>query len=273
MPGGSSSSPPTWRAFLGRLPARVAAHWRLKALLAAAIGVLFTTAYLLIGHFPVAPVRHLPLTWLDRATGFHPYSWVWIYQSVYVPINVIPWLAGRREELRRYVRGFLLVALVSFAVFVAWPKREPKPPVENPRGMIWLLQLYDTPYNTLPSLHAALLVYTLAFGRRVLGDDAPPGLKLICVAWAALILYATLATKEHYALDIVAGVALGRVGDRWAWRGARRGGLSEDAQQQGADVPRRAEVVVGAGDGVELARQVDYVAQQDPAAVVRAQRR
>ena len=284
MPGGSSSSSrragagagasaPTWRAFLGRLPARVVAHWELKAALACAIGVPFTAAYLLIGHFPLVPVRHLPLTWLDRAIGFHPYAWVWIYQSVYVPINVIPWLAERRDDLRRYVRGFVMISLVSFAVFLAWPIHAPKPVVENPRGMYWLLLQYDAPYNSLPSLHAGLLAYTLAFGRRVAGNEAPRTLKLICLAWAALILYGTLATKEHYAIDIVAGVALGLVGDWWAWRDARRGGLAQQAQQQGAHVPRRAEVVVGAGDGVELARQVDHVAQQDPAAIVRAQRR
>jgi membrane-associated phospholipid phosphatase len=276
MPGGSSSSrddanETTSRALLRRLPARVRAQWRFKAALAVAIGALFTAAYLLIGHFPVAPVRHLPLTWLDRAIGFHPYAWVWIYQSVYVPINLIPWLADRRDDLRRYVAGFLLLTLVSFAVFVAWPIRAPKPPVENPRGMYWLLQQYDAPYNSLPSLHAALLVYTLAFGRRIVGDETPRRLKLICVAWAGLILYGTLATKEHYAVDIVAGVAFGLVADRWAWRAARRGGLLQDAQQERADVPGRLEVVVRGADGVELARQVGEVAQQDPAAVVRPQ--
>src|SRR5687768_14219469 len=110
MPGGSSSNADvaaTWQRFLRRVPLRVAAHWRLKAMLAATVGFGFTAIYLLIGHFPIAPVRYLPLTWLDRAIGFHAYEWVWIYQSLYVPVNVIPWLAERRNELRRYVRGFV----------------------------------------------------------------------------------------------------------------------------------------------------------------------
>ena len=37
--------------------------------------------------------------------------------------------------------------------------------------------------------------------------------------WVALILYATLATKEHYAADIVTGIALALLADWWAWRG------------------------------------------------------
>src|SRR5688572_20649186 len=250
MPGGSSSNAaddaPTWRRFLRRVPGRVAAHWRLKAVLTATLGVLFTSAYLLIGHFPIAPVRHLPLTWIDRAIAFHPYEWVWIYQSLYIPINVIPWLAERREELWRYVRGFALLSLVSFAIFIAWPIRMPRPHVEDPRGMYWLLLQYDAPHNSLPSLHAGLLIYTLAFGRRIIGHETPRGLKLICVVWAALILYATLATKEHYLADIVTGAALAVAVDGWVWR--RR--LTEDPQQERADVPRGIEVMVGAADGV-----------------------
>jgi membrane-associated phospholipid phosphatase len=269
MPAGSSNS------FARRLGTRVAAHWRFKAVLAGAIGTLFTAAYLLIGHFPVAPVRTLPLTAVDRAIGFHPYEWVWIYQSVYLPVNVIPWLADRREDLRRYVAGFVMVTLVSFAVFVVWPIRAPKPHVESPRGMYWLLQQYDAPYNSLPSLHAGLLVYTLAFGRRVVGHEVPGAVKMVCVAWGALILYGTLATKEHYAVDIVAGAALGLLADRWAWRGGTRGGrrVLQDTPEERADVPRRVEVVVGAAHGEQFARQVEQVAQQDAAAVVGAERR
>lgn len=277
MPGGSSSSrsDSTTRrrgSFLARLPARLAAHWRLKAALAVAIGILFTTAYLLIGHFPIAIGRYLTLTWIDRAIGFHPHAWVWIYQSVYVPMNVIPWLAERRGDVWRYVDGFALVTIVSFAVFIVWPIHAPKPQVEDPLGMYWLLQQYDAPYNSLPSLHAALLVYTLAFGRRILGDEAPRGLKSICVAWAGLILYATLATKEHYAVDIVAGIALGLAAHRWAWRGRRRGGLGQDAQHQRADIPRGIEVVVGPADGVQLSRQVDEVPEKDASTIVRTHR-
>src|SRR5688572_14978760 len=100
MPGGSSSNRRTsWRAFSASLPSRLAACWRTKALLALAVSVMFCVPYFLIGHYPLLPTYRLPLTRLDRAIGFHPYEWVWVYQSVYVLINVIPWLAKRHEEL------------------------------------------------------------------------------------------------------------------------------------------------------------------------------
>jgi len=225
-----------------------------------------------VGNFPVMPVRVLPLTRIDRAIGFHPYQWVWVYQSEYLLVNAIPWLATRREELLRYTRGFALLSLTSFVVFFLFPIASPKPVVSQPTGMYWLLQCYDVPYNSLPSLHAGMIVYTLAFGNRVVGREVSSRVKWFVVIWAVLILYATLATKEHFLVDIVAGALLGLVVDGWAWR-RRSGGVEQDASQQGTDVPRGAEVVVGAANGEHFPRQVEQVAQQDAAAVVRAERR
>jgi membrane-associated phospholipid phosphatase len=195
-------------------------QWQLKALLTVAISILFCVPYFLICHFPLLPVRDLPLTWLDRAIGYHPYEWVWVYQSVYVPMNVIPWLAGRRDDLARFARGFVILSSISFVIFFIYPVRGPKPAVTDATGMYWLLLWYDTPQNSLPSLHAGLLIYALRFGQRIFRAALPQGLGLLCVAWGVLILYATLATKEHYLVDIIAGTALGLAVDAWAWRHA-----------------------------------------------------
>jgi len=197
---------------------RIRACWRLKAFLAVTVGPAFCVLYLLIGNFPLLPVRELPLTALDRAIGFHPDEWTWIYQSEYLMINLIPWLADRRDQLHRYVRGFAVLSLISFAFFLAVPIRAPKPHVPNPTGMYWLLQQYDVHYNSLPSLHAGIIVYTLAFGHRILRRDISLGMKLFALIWGALILYATLATKEHYAVDILTGGLLGLGVQFWVWR-------------------------------------------------------
>ena len=84
--------------------------------------------------------------------------------------------------------------------------------------MYGLLRRYDTPLNSMPSLHAGLLIYTLCFGRRIAGDALPAWVGVLCVAWAALILYATLATKEHYAADLAAGAGLALAVHAWVAR-------------------------------------------------------
>src|SRR4051794_20183328 len=218
MPGGSSSSRPSWRVWLAPLPSRVRSEWRLKVVLAAAMTALFCGPYFLLGHFPLFPVHDLPLTWMDRSIGFHPYAWVGVYQSEYLAVNLIPWLAVTRRQLSHYAKGFAIVALVSFAVFIVFPVRSPRPPAPDATGMYGLVLRYDVPLNALPSLHAALVVYTMCFGRRVFADGLPRSLGAVCVLWAALILYATLATKQHYLVDVAAGTVLAVLADAWAWR-------------------------------------------------------
>jgi membrane-associated phospholipid phosphatase len=38
------------------------------------------------------------------------------------------------------------------------------------------------------------------------------------IVWAGAIAYAALATKQHYAIDVPAGVVLAWVAHRWSWR-------------------------------------------------------
>jgi len=209
---------PRWRDFATDALRRLQLHWKFKLLLEVVVGVLFCAAYFLIGYHPLMPEHHLPLTWADRTIGFHPCAWVWIYQSLYIPINLIPWLADRRENLRRYVRGMAWVSGISFLVFIVYPIRAPRPPMPDAHGMCWVLNQYDTTLNSFPSLHVALLVYALAFGWRSFRGRLPRGCVALCVIWGAAICYATLATKEHYAVDTLAGAALALAADALVWR-------------------------------------------------------
>jgi membrane-associated phospholipid phosphatase len=215
---------PHWRDFLADALRRIRVQWEFKLLLEVVVGVLFCAAYFLIGYHPLMPEHRLPLTRVDRAVGFHPYAWVWIYQSLYIPINLIPWLADRREDLRRYVRGMAWVSGISFLVFVAYPIRAPRPPMPDAHGMCWVLNQYDATLNSFPSLHVALLVYALAFGWRAFRGRLPRGSVAFCAIWGAAICYATLATKEHYAVDALAGAALALAADALVWRNAATAG-------------------------------------------------
>jgi membrane-associated phospholipid phosphatase len=198
------------------LTRRFAREWRFKLSLGLTLAALFCFPYFLLEYHPLFPSRTLPLSWLDRAAGFHP-MWIWPYQSIYLLINALPWLATSREQLRRYTVGFGALCAVGFAVFLLFPVRAPRPAVERATGMFRLLLLYDRPLNALPSLHAGLLVYTLAFGRRVVGRALPWKVWLALLAWSGVILYATLATKQHYAVDLVAGAVLAAGCDALAW--------------------------------------------------------
>ena len=96
----------------------------------------------------------------------------------------------------RYVRGFAIVSVASFAVFFVYPVASPHGITPPASEMHRLLLAYDAPLNALPSLHAGLLVYTLAFGRRILRGSLPAWLGVAVTVWGGLILYATLATAN-----------------------------------------------------------------------------
>lgn len=197
------------------LRVRLAAHWRLKLALLVGLTVAFSVPYIYLAHHPLFPPRDLPLTWLDRVAGFDQ-RWVWVYQSVYLLTGTLPWLAGTRDELKRFAFGFGLLTAVSFVVFIFYPVRIPRGDVIPESAMYSLLLLYDGPYNAMPSLHVGFLYYTLCFTRRV-HAPLPRFVWIVLAIWFVLIAWSTLVLKEHYAVDLLVGMVLAWLSDRAAW--------------------------------------------------------
>jgi len=201
---------------------RLACDAALKAGLTVLTPVAFYAGYFGAASLtPFAP-REVPLTWLDTHVPFDP-RWVWAYASLWLTLPVFPWLIERREELLRYLRGLALLSACGFAIFVVYPVASPRTMVDTGYAAYDLLMAADTRLNAFPSLHAAMVVYSFLFGYRLLRDclgrAARVTLGLVSVAWTCAILYATLATRQHYAVDLVAGALLGWIAQRYAWRG------------------------------------------------------
>ena len=102
-------------------------------------------------------------------------------------------------------------------------------PVEGPRPAVipdhWGYQVlvsYDNKLNAFPSLHVALTVYTFLVGYELLREKLNlRGCRffaLVAVGWTTLILYATLATKQHWAVDLPPGMIAAWGAYKWAWR-------------------------------------------------------
>lgn len=199
---------------------RLTQHWRLKLFLSVALNAFFWTFYSLLGRHAFFPVQTLPLTWLDRAIPFQPQPWGWIYLSQFLFTASLPWLIESKSELFRYTRGLLLMSSGSFAIFFFFPVASPRPPIaEMTEGpMAWIL-FYDGNFNAFPSLHAGFLVYMSLLARRLTVDGRKWMTSAISILWGGLILYATIATRQHYAVDLLAGAALGWFSDWLAWRG------------------------------------------------------
>jgi membrane-associated phospholipid phosphatase len=216
MPGGSSTN----GGVLGRLLVRLAQQWRLKLALYVLLGGAFIVPYWLLQRHPVFTPHWFAWSALDHWVGFHP-RWIWVYQSAYVFMLLPPVLSVSREELRTFARGFLVMTAVAVAFYVFLPIEAPRP-ADVPHSGLWAMLLsYDRTLNTFPSLHVAMVVQSLTFAAWMMARERLTAWIRTAVLtfgalWAVLIAYSTLATKQHYAIDLLPGVLLGWAAQRLA---------------------------------------------------------
>ncbi len=199
---------------------RLRAHWRPKLGWSGVLALLFWTGYSYLGRHAFFPLRTVPLTWFDRSIPFSPGWWGWVYLSQFLYTGFLPWLLVTREEIRRYVTSFALLSGLSFLVFFLFPVASPRPDLGPDSSAMLLIAGYDGALNAFPSLHAGFLVLMAMLAWRLAGPRKPWPAVAVGLIWGGAILYATIATRQHYAIDLVAGAALGALAGWLAWRTA-----------------------------------------------------
>ena len=172
-------------------------------------------AFFFIGYFavlrnPRSTPFEIPLTALDRWIAFQPlallpYASLWIYVILPTALMV------KFRELVGYTLGAAALSLTGLAVFYFWPTITPPADIDwSAHPSMRFLKDIDASGNACPSLHVAFAVFTAAWLARMLRRiRARPIAHAFNVLWAAAILYSTLATRQHVALDLLAGSALG----------------------------------------------------------------
>lgn len=206
------------------LYAGLASHVLLKTTAACLIAGGFFLGYFLLLKFPLYAVTLMPVTAPDRWIALRPGA-LWLYVSLWPFVALAPGLLSDRRELLDYYKAMVALSLAGMTVFLLWPTASPRPPIDwqlyPPLGPIIAA---DDAGNALPSLHAAFAVYTGLWIEWLLRRAAAPAwLRGFNAAWALGILYSTIATRQHVAVDIEAGSALGGLA-AWLhrrWRGSR----------------------------------------------------
>ncbi len=206
-----------------RLRDRVLVHFRLKVAVLLGLAIGICVPYFGLQQVELSAPVTPPTTPLDVWIPFDP-SWVWAYQSIALLVPLFPLLARSRDQLVRYAKGLAFLCLPCFAIFLVFPAEGPRPGIlPDYQSYQWIVSV-DRPTNALPSLHAGLTVYSLLFGGRILRADVGPRTwrvyMVVAVVWAGAILYATIAIRQHFAIDLPPGMLLAWLADRWAWRTA-----------------------------------------------------
>jgi membrane-associated phospholipid phosphatase len=181
-----------------------------KYVLGAIMYAVSYAIYYLTNHNPILPPRELSLTWIDTAVPFVPES-VLVYISEYFYFAFVYILLGNSDNINKYLYSFFSLQAVSCAIFVVFPTIYPRElhpvPADTPEWLqsIWIwLRTQDAATNCLPSLHVSS-VYLSAFAFLSEGKKRHFWVFFI---WSTLITLSTMTTKQHYLVDLIAGVLL-----------------------------------------------------------------
>ena len=175
------------------------------------IGLFFGAYFYLLKH-PTYQITVMPVTWLDRMISFQPLAMPF-YLSLWVYVSLPPALLASRREILHYGVAISATCLAGLIVFYFWPTAVPTPNVDwalYPN--VNFLKRIDTAANAFPSLHVATAVFSCVWLQHLLRRfSAPFWLMGLNALWGFGIIYSTLATRQHVAVDVYAGLFLGGV--------------------------------------------------------------
>jgi membrane-associated phospholipid phosphatase len=201
---------PAGAAFLSRLGSRVGTLFWVKMVSTAGSIALFFYAYFWAMRNPMSAATVMPLTWADGVVAFRPQAFP-LYASLWVYISLGTALARDLRELATFGAASLGMVLAGLAVFMTLPTTIPHFPIDwSLYPVLQFMKSVDAGGNACPSLHAAFCVFTAVALHAQLTSLGATRWPLACNAlWCLGILYSTMATRQHVALDVLAGVVLG----------------------------------------------------------------
>jgi membrane-associated phospholipid phosphatase len=203
---GATGSRPRWAAELGM---RVRRSFVLTLIGTTVFIGLFFIGYFYVQRHPAYTPIMMPVTPLDLMIPFQPNALL-AYVSLWIYVGAGPGLQRTFTELAVYSLWMAGLCITGLAIFYFWPTQTP--PLTDPStfSAFAVLHRLDKAGNACPSMHVAVAIFTLGRVDEVLRSTRSPlWLRLVNVAWFAVIAYSTLAVKQHVALDDAAGALLG----------------------------------------------------------------
>ncbi len=204
---GAAHSHDAWFRQIARV---VRQHLALKVIGTTAFIGLFFVAYFYLLKNPAYAITVMPRTWPDHLIGFHPLA-LPVYLSLWVYVSLPPALLMERRELFAYGAAIAVTCIAGLLVFYVWPTAAPAADIDWTRypDMLFLKNM-DASGNACPSLHVATAVFSGLWLHHLLrGFGTPAWLLVVNAVWCAGITVATLATRQHVAVDAAAGIVLG----------------------------------------------------------------
>lgn len=189
---------------------RLAHLWLVKFLAISASISAFMVVYVLLQLHPQFPAMVMPRLAVDALVpvvplGIVPYASLWLY------IGMAPGLMYLRGEVLPYTVSALALCVVGCGIFLFFPTEVPPVALDwSPWPVLDWLKTSQANGNACPSLHVGFSVLTVIWiGRLLRHVGAPRALHVANMVWCGLIVWSTLAIRQHVLLDVVCGAVLG----------------------------------------------------------------
>jgi len=188
----------------------ISTHVYLKSIGTTLFISLFFGAYFYLLKAPAYPATVMPITLLDRLIGFQPLA-LPMYLSLWVYVSLPPALLATPRELYGYAMAMLGACLAGLIAFYFWPTVVPAADIDWAQYPdVAFLKSMDASGNACPSLHVATAVFSGIWLHHLLRRfGAPLWILILNWMWCIGIVYSALATRQHVAVDMLAGLALG----------------------------------------------------------------
>lgn len=165
--------------------------------------------YFFVNRLQVEPDNRLDLaTSLDRKIPFIP-QLALIYFSTYLFVIQPFIILSEARHFYWMLSSFGAITVFASLIHASVPSKVERNEILVTNSMsgkmINLFQKTCKPYGNFPSMHVALSVPVVGANFLAIGPTAGS----VTLIWAILIALSTLFTKQHYILDVVAGLVGG----------------------------------------------------------------
>lgn len=144
---------------------------------------------------------------IDERIPYWP-SWVWIYSLLYYPmILYINLVIDSPRDFTRTAMSYVLLLGLQMTAFILFPVQTPehwraRNTLRNlSEHFLAVVQSIDARSNCFPSMHCSVAMLTAL--------HLLPSLGPAVFAFPVLIGFSCLFTKQHFVIDVPAGMALG----------------------------------------------------------------
>ncbi|MBR5730707.1 MAG: phosphatase PAP2 family protein [Firmicutes bacterium] len=158
--------------------------------------------------------RHIIDMSIDRAIPVVPF-FILLYVLCF-PQWAVSWIMIGREDRRtcfRLAKADIIAKIICLILFIVYPTIIERPSIETADFFSWALKFVysvDRPYNCFPSIH--MLASWICMRAALKLKKPGTAYKAVMVLITVMCAFAVVLTKQHYVIDVPAGILAAEIG-------------------------------------------------------------